>query len=547
MSHPADEGTPTRLLWASALGAATLALAVGVSLLWRFPPFLDEAIYSGWTERIAESSSERFVPLANGKEPLLEWLAAALTTLGPGPFTAGRLVSLAASLGTLGLVVALGWLVAGKRVALASGVLAAVCPFLVVYGVLGLYEALATFLTTAALVLQVLLVRTLRLDVALLLGVTFGLGLLTKQSALFAVALWPLSLLVADWSREGLPRRLLRLAGLALAGGIVSYAIFSILQLSEFRDDLDRQRDLYPVHSVREGLSSAGMWLEQNWPGYRDVLAVYLTPAVILAAAVGVGLGLRRSWRVTSLVAAWGLLPLVAAALLADAPYPRYVHAAAPPLLVLAGAGCVWTGEAAAGALRARGRPLSASLALPLVVGVVALGPLVYDLRMAVSPASVTYPGLDDEQFVTGWTAGTGLKTLRTELEGRAGRSGPATVLVGTSTPPSWLTFAMRNDARFRFVAPDSDDPSALYAIENGAPLPPRSDPLAWNPVRRVERPRGGVPLILHESGVRFGEYFFSSPEELRQLITPDERFDAYVEARPAVKAWLEAWYLANA
>jgi hypothetical protein len=186
-------------------------------------------------------------------------------------------------------------------------------------------------------------------------------------------------------------------------------------------------------------------------------------------------------------------------------------------------------------------------LALPLVVGLVALGPLVYDVRMAVNPTSVTYPGLDDEQFVTGWTAGTGLKTLKTELEGRAGRSGPVTVLVGASTPPSWLTFAMRNDLRFRFVAPDGDDPSALYAIENGAPLPPRSALLAWNPLRRVERPRDGVPLILHESGVRFGEHFYSSPEELRQLITPDERFDAFVEGRPAVKAWLEAWYLANA
>jgi hypothetical protein len=26
----------------------------------------------------------------------------------------------------------------------------------------------------------------------------------------------------------------------------------------------------------------------------------------------------------------------------------------------------------------------------------------------------------------------------------------------------------------------------------------------------------------------------------------PDERFDDYAASRPAVKAWLEAWYLAN-
>ena len=542
VSDLADEHTVTRQHWIAAIGIGTLALALGLSLLWRFPPFLDEAIYSGWTERIAENPAERFVPLANGKEPLLEWLAAAVSTLGIDPFTAGRLVSAAASLGTLGLVAALGWVLAGRRVALASGFLAALCPFLVVYGVLGVYEALATFLVTASLSLQVALARTLRLDAALLLGVAFGLALLTKQSTLMALALWPLSLLLVDWRRAPLGRRIVRLAGLVFVSAAVSYAIFSILFLSEFRDDLDRLRTLYPVHSVREGLSNPGMWLEQNWPGYREVLTVYLTPLVILAAAVGTALGLRRTWRITAVLLAWGLAPLLAAALLADAPYPRYVHVAGPPLLVLAGAGCVWTGDALSSALGAGGRARVSRFALPLVIGLVVLQALVFDVRLAASPVSVVYPGLDDEQFVTGWPAGTGLEDVKVELERRSGTTGPTTVLLGPNAP-SWLTFAMRNDPRFHFVAPAADDPAALYAIENGSPLPARTAPLEWSPVRRVERPRDGVPLVVSESGVRFGGRFIGSPEELRQLIVPDARFDAYVAQRPAVRSWVEAWY----
>jgi 4-amino-4-deoxy-L-arabinose transferase-like glycosyltransferase len=545
VSGLADEHTVTRNDWIAAIGIATLALALGLGLLWRFPPFLDEAIYSGWTERIAENPAERFVPLANGKEPLLEWLAATGTGLGVDPFTAGRLVSLVASLGTLAVVAVLGWALGGRRVALTSGLFAAVCPFLVVYGTLGVYEALATFLATASLLLQVILARTLRLDVALLLGITLGLALLTKQSTLFAFALWPISLLLVDWRRDDVLRLIMRLAGVVLISGAVSQAIFSVLRLSEFRDDLDRLRTLYPVHSLREGLSAPGMWLEQNWPAYREVMAVYLTPVVILAAAVGVGLGLRRTWRMTTVVTAWGLFPLVAAALLADAPYPRYVHVTAPPLLVLAGAGAMWTADALAIAFRRRGRFRLSRLALPLVIGLVVLQTLVFDLRLAVSPASVVYPGLDDEQFVTGWPAGTGLEEVKDELERRAGSSGAMTVLLGPQ-PPSWLTFTMRNDSRFRFVAPDADDPSALYAIENGSPLPARTPPLAWSAVRRIERPRDGVPLVVSESGVRFGRSFVASPEELRRRIVPDERFDAYVAGRPAVKAWLEAWYDAH-
>jgi 4-amino-4-deoxy-L-arabinose transferase-like glycosyltransferase len=440
-------------------------------------------------------------------------------------------------------------MIGGRRVALVAGLLAATCPFLVVYGSLGLYESLATFLVTAALLLQILLVRTLRLDAALLLGASLGLALLTKQSALLAFALWPLSLLLVDWSRPALVGRLARLAGLALLSAVASYAIFSILRLSEFYDDLGRTRgELYPVHSLSDALSTPVAWLEQNWPAYREVIVGYVTPAVIVAAAVGVGLGLRlwRQARLTTIFTAWTLLVLITAALLADAPYPRYVHMAVPPLLVLAGAGCVWTADVVAAWLRrSRGRAGLAPYSLLVVLGVVLLHPLLFDVRLVGSATAVSYPGLDDEQFVTGWAAGTGLKDAKRELESRAGQSGTVVVVLGPQSP-SWLTYTLRNDPRFSFVSSDSEEPSALLAIENGVPLPARSAPLTWRPVRTIERPRNGVPIVLYESAVRFGGRVFASPEALRALIVPDARFDAYVEANPAVKAWVVAWYAAT-
>lgn len=530
-----------------AVGIAAVPVVFGLLLLFRFPPFLDEAIYSGWTAQIAESESERFVPLASGKEPLLGWLAAAVTTVGFSPFTAGRLVSLASACGTVVLVGALGEILGGRRVALASGLLAATCPFLVVYGALGLYESLATFLVTASLLLQILLVRTLRADVALLLGTSLGLGLLTKQSTLLALVLWPVSLVLLDVSSPGIANRLGRFAGLALLAAAVSFVIYSILRLSEFHNDLERLRDeIYPVHSAHEALSKPGFWLEQNWPAYRDVLSGYVTPAVILAAAVGVGLGLRRKAGLTIVLTAWALVMLVTAALLADLPFPRYVHSAVPPLLVIAGAGCVWTADALAAALRRSERGLRlAPLSLLLVLGIALLHPLLFDARLVASPASVTYPGFDDEQLVTGWAAGTGLKAARRALESRAGQSGTVVVQLGPQSP-SWLTYAMREDSRFRFVPPDADDPSALVAIENGRPLPARTSPLSWRPIRRIERPRDGVPVVLYEAGVRLGGHVVASPEVLRRLIVPDARFDEYVASHPAVRSWVEAWYSAH-
>jgi hypothetical protein len=205
------------------------------------------------------------------------------------------------------LVAALGELIGSRPTSLVSGLLAATCPFLVVYGSLGLYESVAT-----------------------------------KQSALLAFALWPFSLVLVDWSRPGLAARLARLGALALLSAAIAYAPFSILLLSELFDDLGRARsELYPVRSLSDALATPGTWLEQNWPEYRGVLVDYVTPAVIVAAAIGVGLGLRRQPRLTTLFTAWTLALLFTTALLADAPYPGYIHMAVPPLLVLAGAGCV--------------------------------------------------------------------------------------------------------------------------------------------------------------------------------------------------------------
>jgi hypothetical protein len=96
----------------------------------------------------------------------------------------------------------------------------------------------------------------------------------------------------------------------------------------------------------------------------------------------------------------------------------------------------------------------------------------------------------------------------------------------------------LRNDSRFSFVSSDSDTRSALLAIENGSPMPARSPPLLWHPVRTIERPRNDVPIVLHESVVRVGGRVFASPEDLRTMIAPDSRFDAYVDANPAVKDW---------
>src|SRR4051812_50076221 len=67
-----------------------------LSLLWRFPPFLDESLYATWATRVHDSVNERFVALAYGKLPLLSWLGAGVGFPRLPPPHSGRAVLFAA-------------------------------------------------------------------------------------------------------------------------------------------------------------------------------------------------------------------------------------------------------------------------------------------------------------------------------------------------------------------------------------------------------------------------------------------------------------------
>ncbi len=519
-----------------------LYVAFVLSLVWRFPPFNDEGIYASWTAVVERDPSQRFVTLAGGKEPLLEWLAAVLVRLGVEPLTAVRLISVMAGVGIVMLVVVLGWWLGGARVAVVAAALGSVSPFLVLYGALGLYESLATFLVLAALVLQVLLAKTLRLDVSLGLGIVLGLAVLTKQSALVVFALWPLTLLCLDWSAVNRWRRVLRAAALAALALVLAAAISSLLYLTDFHDELVLERTKQPVHSVREALSHPLHWVLVN-DQQIGVLVAYLSLIVVAAAIIGGVVGAWRGSRLTLVIAAWAIAPLLAAMLLTNTPFPRYVHAAAPPVIVLAAFGAV----AAADWLRTRwprsvgNIPVATVVILSLIVG----WPALLTARIVAAPLAFRYPGLDDGQFITGWGAGTGWKTIARDLRKRAG-TGPTTVMLGPRGN-DWLALTLRKDDRFHFVRYDSDQAQdAVIAIQNGDPLPKRESGLGWKLVGSVPRPRNGTPLQIYLGGTKIRSTFATTPTELRAALAWDDaRYDHYTHSHPAVQRWLNAYALA--
>ncbi len=528
-------------------GLAAIYVSVRLALLWRFPPHVDEVTFASYVLRGLDNPEARFIALTAGQQPLLPWAGIGIATLGVEPLTSLRLVSFLAGAGT---AVAAGWLgyrLGGRQTALASAGFWVLLPLGVVYSVMGLYDPLAAFLIVSALVLQVMLAERPRLDVALLLGVALGLGLLTKLTSIASIALLPASLMLFDWGPTGRARRLGRWLGAVLVALVVAWLLYRLMYLSQFSDDVDEGRAALAYHSLADFLAEPRRWLEANWPSYQAALIGYLTVPGVACVLTGVAKGLRSPGvrALTGLLLLWGVVPIAGAVALADVPFVRWIVIAGPPLVVLGGLGLV-TVTCFVVRLASRDQP---RLVAPVGIGVVALlllPAIIWEAHTVAQPAVRPYPGHDDIDYVREWSAGGPWLDLVPEIERRVG-SGRA--LVATAGPGvGYLALALRDNPRVGFVdAETSNDPGALYGLENGRPLPSGPDDLAWRLVRGYDRPRRGIPVTLWQRGVLVDLVFAATPDELRAVIGgSDNDFDAFVEARPAVAAWLNAWYEAQ-
>ena len=522
---------------------ALIYVASRLLLIWRFPVHVDEATFAQWTlDGHEQGGAALFRALAGGQQPLLPWLGVALMKLGLEPVTALRFVSFAAGAATLVVVAIFATRLFGSWTGLLAAALYTLVPFTLLYSALGLYDPLATLFITAAMVLQFEHARQPRLDLALALGLVLAGAVLTKLTAYSALYLIPLSALAFDWSRPALPRRLLAwLGGLGLAL-LLAFVASRVLLLSDLADDLPQAREVLAQNTLGEALSEPGRWVQQNWPAYRNVLHLYLTLPLVVAFAIGLGLLLRRVPRTGAFLALWIVIPLGGLVLLSSVPFGRWALIIAPQILIVTAYGLLETGRW----LIRLERPVRQA-ALALLAAVALVPALSFDVRLLTDPVGQRLPRVDDEAYLTGFAAGTPWEAVAERLRQIAG-DGPL-VVAAAPTCCGVLALDLRHDRAVSIVRAESADvPEALLGLENGVALPPRADGLTWRRIETFERPRGDSPVHLYESGIVVEFEFASTPDDLRRLLGGvDAEFDAFVAARPAVRAWLDAWHRANA
>jgi 4-amino-4-deoxy-L-arabinose transferase-like glycosyltransferase len=210
------------------------------------PIFTDEGIYIRWAKVAWHDASWRFISLTDGKQPLQTWGTIPFLKLFPtDSLLAGRLFSVGTGLiALIGLFVLLAY-VFNKKTAYIGAFLYVFSPYFLFYDRMALVDSGVNAAFIWIVFFTVLLVNTVRLDVALLFGIVSGVALLTKSTAqMFLGVAFLASLFLFDYKKK----RAGGFMGFLFLWGVVfilSQVIYNVQRLSPYMQYLSQKNTTF--------------------------------------------------------------------------------------------------------------------------------------------------------------------------------------------------------------------------------------------------------------------------------------------------------------
>lgn len=439
-----------------------LAFLLRVSNLTALPIFTDEAIYIRWTQIANFDPAWRFISLTDGKQPLFIWLNIISQRVFPDPLFAGRFVSVLAGVFTSLGVYFLGKELFGKKTGLFAAFIWAIFPFALWHDRLSMMDGLLACFFAWGYYLEILLAKRLRLDIALLLGVVIGGGLLTKSSAQFLLYLLPFSLLLAKLKLKFPNKKLFHWAKLAAVVVFFALLINSVQRLSPFYYIVGLKNMTF-LYSINE-IFSFGIWknILRFWGNARSLsswLAVYSTTLLIFVLVPF--LKYKKKWREKLLLLIYCFFPFLALSFFAKIIYPRFMLFMTIPLIILAGEGLNVI-------LRIKKSWLLASGVWLLFLYI-----FYFDSQIVFNQVNAPLPANDRGQYIDDWPAGWGVKEVSAIL---AQKSSDEKIVLGTEG-----TFGL-TPAAFEIYLKDNPN----IEIKGFWPI---SDGIPWLKEKALEKP----------------------------------------------------------
>ncbi|MDP8222429.1 MAG: glycosyltransferase family 39 protein [Candidatus Lernaella stagnicola] len=408
---------------------AGLAAVVGCHLATRLvgllalPIFNDEAIYLRMAQLVRQGHG--LVSLSHESlKPLFVWLLALCWPLADDPLVMGRLVAIACGAATVAVIYLTLYRWGGKGPALLAGAFYVLLPMALFHDKMALYEPLLTLLSAVSLAAAWSLVETRTWKAVVVFGLAAGLGLATKEFALFFL-LYPLAGVVARWrARQPVGKGLWSRVGVAwLLAGVIWLALVFIPSLTTAHGILHGQVGKYAFSAAELAAFPFDKWAA-NLVFTSDALGRYLGPLFALGLLASAVWSLWRRRENALFVALCWAGPLVALLLVGRTLFSRYFLFLVPAM-VAAVALAVWAvAQASAKDRGQRGWWILAALTAAILVFPASLA-----WKVTFQPHAAPLPSGDREQHLDGWAAGSPWPSVKTYLE-QAAATEPIAVFV---------------------------------------------------------------------------------------------------------------------
>lgn len=363
------------------------------------PIFTDEAIYSYWSQIALNDPANRYISLVDGKQPLFIWISAAFQSLISDPLIATRMTSvLSGALALIGIYLVSRELFSQKVAKIAS-ILYVIMPFTLLYDRMALYDSLLTMLGLFAVYFAIRMIKTPRLDLALLNGMTIGLGLLTKSSANFYIFYIPLTLLLLSGKIQEQKPKLIKWFYLSFVTVILAQVIYNTLRLSPYFYIIS-QKNLSFIRPFGEVIQNPFLHLNSNLTAIATWLTSYLgIPLLAFLVLSTLYFAWKRNIKVLYL-SLLVLMPLLAEGFFNIVLYPRFVLFYFPYMLIIISLGLSKLLESKS----------KYQKFVKLLIPVLFLFPLFNSFLLLTNPKAARIANSDLGQYLNDWPAGYGVK-----------------------------------------------------------------------------------------------------------------------------------------
>lgn len=371
------------------------------------PIFTDEAIYIRWSQTGSFDPQWRFIPLVDGKPPLYHWFVMVTVRIFSDPLIAGRIVSVASGFISLILIGILAYYLFRRySVAAISMLFYVFSPFMLVYDRLAIVDSMLTSFSIASFLLAVWLIRSLRLDSALLLGASIGAGMLTKTSGLLFLVFSPATFLINNWKKKEFFHKLFKWLSLLAVSTAVSQLVYSILRLSQFFYRIQQKNQEFLI-SFSDFFQFP---FSLTWGNAKSLFrwqVGYLTlPIVVLTIFA---FSSKKQLREKLLLLCYYLAPFFLISTFNKIIFPRFLLFSTPFLLVLAAFGLVLVLD-----------KVHKKVIKLFFIFITILIPAITCYNWITAPAQANIPQSDRDQYWDSWPAGHGIQETVSFLKKQA-------------------------------------------------------------------------------------------------------------------------------